>query len=1186
MKPQSDFRASLASPNPGPAVKRWKSMRKPGFALVATLTLMILLTMVAVGLLSLSAISLRQSRDASALAVAQNNARLALYIALGELQSQAGSDQRVTGIADLAGTATGDAIAAGAAPANLMSVNEIDKGLSSIQPGTRYWTGVWRNTATNPATEIFTATPSPVLTKWLVSGNETQTSTGLITPASQAHAVSSNGDPGNPDTTVILAGRNTIGMPSAETIQRYVTAPLVPIRVGNEPPTGRYAWWIGDEGVKARINLPKSNEEAKSYASLTAQRRGWETVAGFASYPDPTSPLHASLAKVITLDSGELLLPASQVSASGDSPLQSAFHSATTDSRGLITDTLAGGTRIDLDAILALDLPATNPLPGIANYPTRNGNLLPPLISRNLKGPRWNTVKEFRDRVGNLSGGNLSVKPASNINSASLAPTVIDFRILMGVKFIQPTPPPRGGATTFKVHACGKVAIAIANPYPYPLEWKNDLEFEVKSQTPPGNGPSRVYPTGFNCVFIPRDNTEAAVFNKAVFRIRPATLAPGEARAYTIGSNNVRKIGTGNQRMVVDLEVFKSSSPNNFNNCVELEVAGDRTPPFTLDVRESWQTTLVMLEMRLAGGSASSQPLRRIERFELDNGYFFPNQRTFTLADCQKTLSPVPLMLYSFQISQPGAEYIKLMPAGYSWGQRGSTLRTFADFNLQAANFSKPITSYNPPPFFMESNDSRAQLPSDPPGGDTGFGFARNLVLDPLPWGWAQSPVGSRYTVLFSMPTDFSSLAQLQHVDLTADEVTASIGHQPGNAFANSYATPFVRRSLTQLSRTDYELIGINNRSGANLTTRVYFDMSYLLNAALWDTYFLSTIPPSGQAAIPRSPAIMRVAPTDEAALRDPVAAAAQLMIDGAFNINSTDKTAWKAFLASARHFKHPSDPAILPDAAFPRSLEQPGASANPPTGAEADSFSGFRRLNDRELDALATEIVRQIRLRGPFISISHFVNRAIADITKHPTLTRSGALQSAIDESGLNINHAGDKNVFTKVNPAVDVLNLSEISSAPAPDMDGGDTADRPTDVDPRKPDWAARSRDNNFGSVASIVADREMIKDGTTKREQGYRSTGIPGWLTQADVLQVIGSSIAARSDTFRIRAYGEALNPDGSVAARAWCEAVVQRMPEYVDPANAATDRVAVLTPLNRIQGRAFQISSFRWLSSDEI
>jgi hypothetical protein len=103
---------------------------------------------------------------------------------------------------------------------------------------------------------------------------------------------------------------------------------------------------------------------------------------------------------------------------------------------------------------------------------------------------------------------------------------------------------------------------------------------------------------------------------------------------------------------------------------------------------------------------------------------------------------------------------------------------------------------------------------------------------------------------------------------------------------------------------------------------------------------------------------------------------------------------------------------------------------------------------------------------------------------------------------------------------------------------------------------------------------------------REQGYRSTGIPGWLTQADVLQVIGAAISARSDTFRIRTCGEAVDAAGKVIARAYCEAIVQRIPDYVDPANAATQRGTQLNALNTLHGRQFKIVSFRWLSPREI
>ena len=74
---------------------------RPGFALVITLALMILLTVIAVGLLTLSSISLRASSQAHAIASAQTNARMALVLAIGELQKQLGSDRRISAKADI-----------------------------------------------------------------------------------------------------------------------------------------------------------------------------------------------------------------------------------------------------------------------------------------------------------------------------------------------------------------------------------------------------------------------------------------------------------------------------------------------------------------------------------------------------------------------------------------------------------------------------------------------------------------------------------------------------------------------------------------------------------------------------------------------------------------------------------------------------------------------------------------------------------------------------------------------------------------------------------------------------------------------------------------------------------------------------------------------------------------------------
>ena len=57
---------------------------------------MVLLVMIALAMLSLSTIETRNIHNARAVAEAQANARLALMLAIGRLQSEVGPDQRIT----------------------------------------------------------------------------------------------------------------------------------------------------------------------------------------------------------------------------------------------------------------------------------------------------------------------------------------------------------------------------------------------------------------------------------------------------------------------------------------------------------------------------------------------------------------------------------------------------------------------------------------------------------------------------------------------------------------------------------------------------------------------------------------------------------------------------------------------------------------------------------------------------------------------------------------------------------------------------------------------------------------------------------------------------------------------------------------------------------------------------------
>lgn len=117
-----------------------------GFALVISLSLMVLLTILAVGLLGLSSLSLATAGREADLAEARANARMSLALAIAQLQKQTGPDQRVT--------ATADQLAEGG-----------DGSTSAAAADRRHWTGVYESWNSNTRVR-----PAPKMLSWLVSG--------------------------------------------------------------------------------------------------------------------------------------------------------------------------------------------------------------------------------------------------------------------------------------------------------------------------------------------------------------------------------------------------------------------------------------------------------------------------------------------------------------------------------------------------------------------------------------------------------------------------------------------------------------------------------------------------------------------------------------------------------------------------------------------------------------------------------------------------------------------------------------------------------------------------------------------------------------------------------------------------------------------------------------------------------
>ena len=404
------------------------------------------------------------------------------------------------------------------------------------------------------------------------------------------------------------------------------------------------------------------------------------------------------------------------------------------------------------------------------------------------------------------------------------------------------------------------------------------------------------------------------------------------------------------------------------------------------------------------------------------------------------------------------------------------------------------------------------------------------------------------------------------------------------NALTSSYLPHFVQpvgNSLLHPLMSASQVI----ESNAAISATALLDHSVLANHAFYDRFYFSTFATRGtdkpdtvfeqfmngtaplatQSFQPYLPAgtTAATAKADLFASGKPKATAYQ-MVQGPFNVNSTSVQAWKAVLASmnksevatlwAKLGKFDKAKDIVTSKGIPifaMSLLNGGLTSVPLDATKIDDtktndWNGYRELSDAQLTTLATEIVKQVRLRGPFLSMSEFVNRQIGT---ESDLTLTGALEKAIADSKIN---EGFMNM-NKPDPKVTELTASDFSDTTL----------------------------YNYKTLAATL---------------GNPAAGAPGWISQGDLLRILEPAATVRSDTFVIRVCGEAQDASGKVTARAFAEAVVQRVPEYVDPVdrpslNAYDITVPAAVPTtaavaNKTFGRRINVVSFRWLTSNEI
>lgn len=1339
-----------------------QSPHPKGFALIIALTLMSFMVILVLSLATFLNVEMHTASHQSRLDEARQNAILGAQIALGQLQIHVGPDQRVTAAATIAypektgpgqgelwdiyrnnatGLLKGDR---GVQWRTFLAERPLDEGgggnsktredfelaIQAYWDGKNpHWMGVWESETRVAADGSeadqgeFDRAQTP---RWLVSGNENRAIDDQITPDTVLP------DPEVDPSVVYLVGTGSAVL-SAEAhdgLDGRVKAFRVPVFDGGGAlAKGHYAFWIGDESLKANFSMmdPYYDEPvgSRGYRNRlqSPQRTGWENLTGFKEIfesPDGAAitPNDPKLERITTTSQIPLLDEEFVI------PARQGFHHLTGYSKGIFTDTARGGLRKDLTRYLddGSGLNDNDPIPDPSDYDDDDrfgmGNQGFPNSDDYI--PTWGQIRDW-SRNEATGGGAGTVEVGEGFK-----PMLTNLRIMVGFSQHQ-------GKVRFHILP----SFVLWNPFDAGLD---NASYELRVAFSPkidafqvvtenkrgapdtGADPSEVTyrnHTGAERVYYHHEMTPTAATHLAtrvgVSIPRPHNVAPDDGDATGLPAYNFEPFEDG---MVLTLrfntnfepgeslvfsvmneqDITSETSGGGSEIAIDVENGFDpdfpltafvdiftmNNPPDPADPTQSSHFFATGGELRPSGRyevSLSGNGFLLFEnpefgRFNTGSQGFGRNLRNAQragnfrhhpmhwrpLPTTDKLVDVLPKLPISTNTNHPsspilmaGKVYIEpfMLRGDWLFSSReaiSGNYRAFAQYNLNALLAADShLTIDRNTGGFQEFGIHRSQVynAESPPSieywltGVTvsgayqkGFPWDDDTARDHAGRTRGYSLVSHQFMQdrmnvpgLSELPvrmvkrpgSNIVSLGQLQQVNLSP------YIWQPSYPIGNSEASVYVARD--QLSGWYGPTRTITNDS-ENQT----IDLSYLLNDALWDRYFLSGIPSTGALSrnnsdpLPNSRIRFRpnVEFTDEEA-RDFDDAARFVLNEGAFNVNSTSVEAWKGLLTAFRDLQLsvqttlPGDistePTENPSETVPVSLSlQPlfgpvgfAFANNRPLSYGASNMasgrnysrviSGFRYLDDDMIEALAERIVDEVRLRGPFLSISDFVNRRLVAPDRS-----TGEWDTARTDSSADNNEYMDFSYdFIKrgydplvglhglggaLNRAIQVSGIN--GGVNYPEGLASVSSDRIYKLKP----YTVQVSDSRAGGFRFIqyptmnyYLDSEHIA-GAPVGEQGQFFSHAPGFVTQADLLSMIGPALTARGDTFTIRSYGDAVNPlTGEISAKAWLEVVVQRVPEPVLDADG--DYEPDLDPEGRdTMGRRFEIVSFHWLSESEI
>ncbi len=1161
---------------------------------------MVLLAVIGVGLLTLSAVKLRDSERELAMTEARANARFSLIMAIGELQKHAGADTRVTAPADV-----------------------LDADNPPILGVWRSWEGS-NNQASGslkgrPVVPDYSSKTRAVsrngrFVSWLVSGASENPS-----PDEASELVRKVAAPG----TIPLLSEGTLA--AADLRQVHVTPRMV-------ADGGAFAWWISGENQKAR--LPRPHDEGATTSAGWADRNRSHAVVD----PEPFG-LESLLTDPVLADKAVTRPTADFLSAGPDgavTPTQG-FHDLSTNSMGLLTNVATGGWRKDLSLLTEKwDEQPTSGLEFFKLSPTEHLRYTRPATSVDYRPAysmlyhwsdyRDSNLREFWARRGPIASWakirryatlykemSASSSRAPNINYRSWVDdgtpekaheTFHNIRILPQMARLQIVVShyaTTAGAASGKYRPAVLYTpyVTVWNPYNTRLTFNGTLRIS----------PAYTWPLALNHrlsgASLPdeywavqhggtsgdyrdkRLGKSTSWFADMVFSLaqNPMILEPGETRIFS-PSQDYRRDETGTSRININLEPGVRNGVGFY---------------FTLDRRFDLNNPPDPQKISFPGGAVMEVDAK----FDVGSRNYrgrpvcgsayqwfvdsFGSGRShswfqiFYDYEDADALYPPRLGLASAALAQCAENPTPFL--SMTLGSRIANHRATATKGVVQANPVVDFFSSNGEPRFTDiypGADNLLNTPWDfsvvehPSGGGDMLPNVDNQSDSSYIVTGVRKAEGVSRIVVEELPTrPLASLADLTHMQIRGLNPTPPYA---ANIVANSDASPLIPRD---------NIVNSSGNSRADSRSNEQQDDSYCANQVLFDDWFFSSIAPepdgfggSGGSSLEENfadfltgtdPLTNRAyLPIPEDQVRDKGAAgdvysdavepadswktiASRLEVEGMFNVNSTSVKAWRALLGHARNHQIPysetrgsikrSDGT---DYAVSRtSVAGDRAAGEPPqvAGEYADTteFTGYRVFTDDMLDFLAERVVEQVRRRGPFLSLSEFVNRQLSSVTD---LALAGAIQTALnaltDDASLN---------------PFEIAQNESVESEARPFIAGGG---------------------NGLPDTGYVFPEAAV----------GHNTYGLPGWTRQADILRPLAPILSARDDTFTIRAYGESRAADGRVQARAWCEASVQRTRDYCDPGDAAdiTGEPAMTT--NQTFGRRFKILSFRWLNADEV